>query len=535
MGVEFRILGPLEASVDGAPVGLGGRHQRGVLALLIAQANEVVPVERLIDGLWDEAPPDTAANVVQGYVSQLRKLLGRDTITTHGRGYRLTTADGAVDLQRFEHQATAGMREHAAGRAARASTAFAAALALWRGPGLCDLADLPAVQPIAARLDELRLAALERRISADIDAGRAAEAAAELDALVTEHPLRERLRALQMLSLYRCGRQGDALAAFRRARAMLVEELGLEPGAELHELERAILRQDPALTAPAAADASSPTVLVAGLDGEAPDRPAALAAPLASHRAGELVLAATVAAVARLGETTAALRALAGDLAGGPAGVRIAAFTSAAPGHDLARLATEQDAELLLVDAPAGLLDDARLVALLDAAPCDVGVVAGHGRLRDGPVLVPFSGAEHDWAAVELGAWLALALGRPLRLAGASTGASGRDASRLLASASLALQRALGLQAEPVIVDPAPEALVAAAHDAGALLVGLTERWRREGLGRTRTVLATGAPAPVVLVRRGLRAGTLSARPGDTRFTWTLSGHGQAAGRSSGT
>ena len=136
--------------------------------------------------------------------------------------------------------------------------------------------------------------------------------------------------------------------------------------------------------------------------------------------------------------------------------------------------------------------------------------------------MVPFSGAEHDWAAVELGAWLARSLERPLRLAGASTGASGRDASRLLASASLALQRALGVGAEPVIVDPAPQALVAAARDAGVVVVGLTDRWRQDGLGRARTALATQAAAPTLLVHRGLRPGGLAGRAGDTRFTWTI-------------
>jgi nucleotide-binding universal stress UspA family protein len=202
--------------------------------------------------------------------------------------------------------------------------------------------------------------------------------------------------------------------------------------------------------------------------------------------------------------------------------VRAAGFTSLTPGNDLARLAAEQDVDLLLADAPLGLLEDARLIALLEHAPCDVAVVVGGRRMGAGPVLVPFSGAEHDWAAVELGAWMARSLERPLRLAGASTGASGRDASRLLASASLALQRALRVHAEPVIVDPAPEALVAAAGDACVVAVGLTERWRRDGLGRTRTALATHAAVPTLLVRRGLRPGGLTARAGDTRFTWTL-------------
>ena len=138
------------------------------------------------------------------------------------------------------------------------------------------------------------------------------------------------------------------------------------------------------------------------------------------------------------------------------------------------------------------------------------------------PVLVPFSGAEHDWAAVELGAWLARARSVALRLVGASASAEGRDASRLLANASLAVQRGLGVAADPVIVDPTPEALLAEAREAGIVVLGLTERWRREGLGRTRTALATAGDVTTVLVRRGLRPGGLAPGDGDTRFTWTL-------------
>jgi DNA-binding SARP family transcriptional activator len=151
---------------------------------LLAQVNEVVPVERLIDRLWDEAPPDTAANVVQGHVSQLRKLLGRAAIVTRGRGYALITADGALDLEQFEQRAAGGAAEHAAGRPERAATELRTALALWRGPALGDVADLLAIRLIAARLDELRLAVLERRIDADLDCGSAAEAAAELAQLI---------------------------------------------------------------------------------------------------------------------------------------------------------------------------------------------------------------------------------------------------------------------------------------------------------------------------------------------------------------
>ena len=296
MRLEIRILGPLEALVDGTPVRLGGRRQRAVFAILVAQANEVVSVERLIDGVWGEAPPETAANVLQGYVSGLRKVLGRDTIATRGRGYTVAVADGTLDLDGFERHAATGMAEQSTGRAAESSAAFAAALALWRGPALSDLVDIPGVRPIAARLDELRLVALERRLESDLDCGRHAEAAAELEALIAEHPLRERLRALRMLALYRSGRQAEALDAFRAARTALVDELGIEPHAELHELERAILRQDASLAQPERRFAAPPTprrtVLAAALTDRALPLLAQIAAPLARRDGGELVLAA---------------------------------------------------------------------------------------------------------------------------------------------------------------------------------------------------------------------------------------------------
>ena len=432
MSVEFRILGPLEAGVDGSAVQLGGPRQRAVLAILLAQANEVVPVERLIDGVWDEAPPETAANILQGYVSQLRKLLGRDAIVTRGRGYVAVVPDGALDLHRFERHAAAGMTERAEGRPNEGAAEIGRALALWRGPALSDLAELPAIRPIAARLDELRLTALERRIELDLDCGRQSEAAAELELLVAEHPLRERLRALRMLALYRCGRQAEALEAFRDARARLVDELGIEPGAELQELERAILRHDPELAPASDGGAAAPpevtvrrTVVVTALAPAAIPLLAAIGEPLCREPGRELVLASTAAGADELPGLSESLREIRAELLERGVAARAASFTSMTPGADLARLASEQDADLLVVDAPRGLLEDARLLSLLDEAPCDVAVLAADAAPREGPLLVPFSGAEHDWAAVELGAWLARATSRTMQLAGASTGPGG--------------------------------------------------------------------------------------------------------------
>jgi DNA-binding SARP family transcriptional activator len=527
--IDFRILGPLEVLVAGEPVALGGPRQRAVLAILLAQANEAVPSQRLVDGVWDESPPETAINLVQGYVSQLRKTLGRETIATRGNGYSLAVAPDDLDLSRFERLAHEATAARTAGDPAGCSQRLEEALGLWRGPALSDLADLPAVRPIAARLDELRLAALERRLEADIDCGRATEAAAELEVLIAEHPLRERLRALRMMALYRAGRQADALEAYRDARRALVDEVGIEPGEDLQALESAILRQDSSLVAPEPErpDQDLPgtprrTVLSAALATAALPGLADIGAALARGTDHELVLVATVSSSEFLAETSERVRELSTSLAADEVVVRVGVFTSVAPGTDVSRLAADHDVDIVLVDAPDGLLEDPRVLALLEDAPCDVAVVVGSGTAGAGPVLVPFSGFDHDWAAVELGAWLATSLERPLRLAGPSTGPSGRDASRMLASASLALQRALGVEAEPAIVDPSPEALVAEAAGSGVVVVGLTERWRREGLGRARTALATAAGVPTLLVRRGLRPGGLAPRSGDTRFTWTI-------------
>jgi len=526
VSLEFRVLGPLEVLVRGTPARIGGPRQRALLAILLAHANEVVPVARLVDEVWGDDPPVTAGNVLQTYVSQLRKALGRDTITTRGKGYVVAVADGALDLRVFERRAGAGARALADGRFGAAAEEFRAALALWRGPALSDLADEPCARTIGARLDELRVVALERAIEAELACGRDAELLAELDELVARHPLHERFRAQQMLALYRCGRQADALEAFQSARRTLVAELGLEPGAALRDLQGAILAQDPAL-APARAlpiAADPRRVMAAAFARASLPALAALGGPLASGSERELVIATSVASADELSGAARELGELRDALLAEGVTARSAAFTSVTPGRDVARLAAEQDVELLVVDAPEGLLEDARLLALLDEAPCDVAILVAGRPAANGPVLVPFSGSEHDWAAVELGAWLARSRGCVLQLAGASTGSEGRDASRLLANASLAVQRGLGIAAEPVIVEPSPPALVAVARTAGVAVVGLTDRWRTTGLGRTRTALAVDPGVSALLVRRGLRPGGLAPRDGGTRFTWTIAG-----------
>src|SRR5215207_4932780 len=245
--MEFRILGPVEVSDDGRVVRLGGGKQRAVLALLLLNANRVVASERMIELLWGERPPATAATALHGHISSLRKALGPDVIATRPPGYVLDTAIGELDLERFELLRAEGRDALERGDPGGAAERLRAALGLWRGEALSDIGFEPFIQTEAARLEGLRLDAVQDRIEADLTRGRGTELVGELERLVAAEPLRERLWAQLMLALYRAGRQADALDAYRRARQTLVEQLGIEPGPELRDLERRILEQDPAL------------------------------------------------------------------------------------------------------------------------------------------------------------------------------------------------------------------------------------------------------------------------------------------------
>jgi DNA-binding SARP family transcriptional activator len=252
--LEFRMLGPLEVCRGAEALPLPPGRPRALLGLLLVNANTVVTTDQLIDELWRGDPPRTAGHALQVYVANLRKLLepDRDTgrspvLATRRPGYVLVVPPERCDADRFEHLTAAGRRALDEGRPADAATAFAGALALWRGPVLADLGDEPFVTAVAARLDEHRLVATERQVDAELALGRHAEVTGELEALVQRHPLRERLWAQLMVALYRSGRQADALSAYRRLRAVLAEELGLEPAPELRQLETAVLRQDPRL------------------------------------------------------------------------------------------------------------------------------------------------------------------------------------------------------------------------------------------------------------------------------------------------
>jgi DNA-binding SARP family transcriptional activator len=252
--LEIRILGPLEVVRDGVPVPLGAHKQRALMALLAMRANEVVSSDELIESLWSGSPPPTAATTLQVYVSRVRTLLEPDhakdapydVLVTTPPGYTIRIRPDALDLHRFERLVDEGLAALAASPEAAAAT-LRDALALWRGSALADVSYESFAQAPAARLEELRLAALEKRIEADLACGRHAELVGELQELCAEHPLREAMAGQLMLALYRSGRQADALETYQRTRGMLVGELGIDPGPALQRLERDILVQDPAL------------------------------------------------------------------------------------------------------------------------------------------------------------------------------------------------------------------------------------------------------------------------------------------------
>ena len=380
--VEFRLLGPLEVERDGEVLAVGGRRQRALLALLLLQPNTVVPRDRLIDALWAENPPETAANALQVAVHALRKLLGPDRIVTHGPGYLLRVEDGELDLERFVELVERARDE---GPAAAAES-LREALALWTGPVLIELGDASFVEAEQARLEELRHGALEERIAADLELGRHAELLPELESLAAAHPYRERLRREYMLALYRSGRQADALEVYRSARRTLVDELGIEPGAELQELERAILRQDPALALPAARAKSSIPAPLTPLVG----RRLELAALTSLVRGGQARLL-TLTGPGGTGKTRLAVEAaweLVSDFRDGVFFVDLAPLTDPAlvPGQILAALHLDEQpgralAEtlrealrtrqtLLVLDNFEGVVDAGPLVTeLLAAAP----------------------------------------------------------------------------------------------------------------------------------------------------------------------
>ena len=526
--MDFRLLGPLEVSEHGRPLALGGVKQRSVLAILLMHANELVTTDELIDRIWGEAPPGRASKNVQVYVSRLRKLLGAERLTTHASGYWLHVEPEEFDVARVERLAAEAGRSGPEAAARKLSEA----LEMWRGPALADLAYEGFAQGEIARLEEIRIALLEQRIDADLALGRHAALIGELEALVARHPVRERLRFQLMLALYRCARQAEALDAYRATRRELSEELGLEPSEPLRQLEQAILRHDPSLDPPVQGQGPpppTPAALPAGAVLVAPTALDALAdllrlaTPLAGSDPARELIGVAVVPAGELGTATTALERHRRELLDEGIAVRTAAFSSPDRGSDIARFGEQESVDLLVMDCEGAELDPA-IRTVLDRAPCDVALLArAGGPPREGPVVVPFGAGGHDWGALALGAWVARAARTPLRLIGTgSVGADGRDASRLLADASLIVQRTAGVAAEPLLGGPGRQGIAELADGAGLLVVGLSDRWRGEGLGRMRGELAEAPPAPTMFVRRGTRPGGLAPADARTRFRWSL-------------
>jgi DNA-binding SARP family transcriptional activator len=538
--VSLGLLGPVELRRNDVVVPIGAAKKRMILAVLGLSGGEAVSTDRLVDAVWGARPPPSAGKALQVYVSQLRDAVeparhAPSVIVSQAPGYALALPPQAVDVRVFERLWDEGRRLRTSERPDAAAEVLSRALALWRGPPLADLAYEEAFTQDVARLEEMRWTCLEDRIDADLAVGRHSEVIADLEELSHRYPLRERACELLMLAYYRSGRQADALHAYRRMRATLVGELGLEPSRALVELERRILQQDPALNeAGAGAQPRGATQLrtilaVGEPAGGLPDL-LQFGAPLASGIGAELVvvlvLPATDRGVDALASATRELADRRRRLEADGVVARVAAFSTPTPGNDLVKFATHHDVAMIL--AHGGSIEGGRwrtvISELLSSAACDVVLSFP----RDDPpsgtaVLVPFGGGEHDWAALELAAHLARLTDAPLVLAGAA-GQGGADASRTLAVASLIVQRTFGVVPEPVIVPSGAAGILEPAREAGLIVVGVSARYRTEGLGHAREAIVREAGVPVLAVRHGPRPGLLAPPDQLTRFGWSASG-----------
>jgi DNA-binding SARP family transcriptional activator len=526
--LTFRVLGQLEVVDEHGPIQLGGRRQRAILATLLLSKNMIVSIDRMVDELYAEAPPVTAVIQVQKQISELRQLLGPTSgIYTRSPGYSIRLLSGQLDLDEFEHLSGEADRARACGEREQEANLLRSALELWRGEPLADLGSEAFAQRAIGRLREVRLAALERRIDADLALGRSTELIGELEVLVNEVPLRERFREQLMLALYRCGRQAEALDVFRTGHEILVERFGVEPGPGLRELQRAILNQSKSLNlaVPRSAKKRAATLLVLPSDMTQLDSLLAIAAPLTNAPGSESIVVRVLADGQALASEATALSARCLDRR---ANARTAAFTSSAFIEDTVELATTHAVDLVLIDAqiePGSGLLSSQLAGLLERSPADVGTLVG-SRVQLGHsagIYVPFGGGDHEWAALEIAAWLAGAAGIPLRLLGAKADATHhRDASHLLANASLAVQRVVGVLAEPILVDSTPTSIVAIVEHAGLVVAGLPSRWRTDGIGSFRLALVHDSAPATLLVHRGMRPSGIAPADAETRFSWSI-------------
>ena len=519
--MDFRILGPLEVCDGEEIVDLGRPQQRALLALLLICAGEVSSRDWLVGELWGDDPPAKAANTLQVYISHLRKILGATVIQTKSHGYAFELGENGFDLSQFERHFANGANLYRNGDALAASEALKDALGLWRGEPLADFVDQPFAQSAIARLEELRLAAVELCIDAELELGRHSVLISRLEQLVRENHTRERPRGQLMLALYRCGRQAEALSTYREARQELVERLGIEPGRPLRELEQAILRQESGLSwSESNPDATISRGGVHGSDGSSSlsrgivvasesmdgiDSLLGVAEPLSREPPRELIVACLVRDPAVLEETMAALDDRRARLADRGVDARVTTFTSGEAGKDVVRLTSRPGVDLALVEGSSelengGLSGD--VAHVVEHAPCDVGLVWAHGAPQvlneSSAVYVPFGGDESEFIATELAAWVARSHRVPLWLLGkAAGGADGeRDASRLLGNVALALQRVAKVVAKPLLVEAGATGVLDAASDAGLLVLGFPDDWQQRGLGVVRAAIARDARPP---------------------------------------
>lgn len=544
--MEFRILGPVEVREGDRVLPVTGAKQLVLISIFLLHANEAVPTERLIDELWPLEPPAKPADSVQQLVYSIRQTIERDhprgsILERQGDSYRICVGRDQLDLHRFERLVRTADEAKRNADFEAASWTLREALGIWRGPPLANVSfdPLTATRAEVDRLDELHLTAVVERIEIELEIGHEAELTGELEALIALHPLDERLRRLLMLAFYRAGRQADALSVYKQTRAALLDGLGIEPSRRLQELQQAILRHDAELDPVERSGAKSPTrsgltrvrtVVAVALEESGVDLLLALAEPLAhSQLARELILAVVVPDEDGLARATALVHERRAALLGSGTEARAAAFTSTSPENDIVRLASREGVDLLLMTCPPEMLEKGAIpsstAAILANAPCDVGLLVSHAALRlDAPVMVPFGGLQHDWAALEIGSWAANAAGVPLTLVGprGRPELGERDASRLLADASLLVQEFLGISADPRLVDSGSDGLLGASEQAAMLVVGLPDRWLQKGLGGMRLALARDAHVPVLLVRKGSRPGGLAPPDAATQFNWSL-------------
>jgi len=381
--LEFKLLGPLEVRNRGTVLALGGPKQRALLALLLLHVNEVVSRDRLIDGLWGESSPPSAGHRLETQISRLRKTLVLDgRLATRLGGYVLEVDPMRIDAYRFERLLEEGRRQGAAGRASAAADTLREALSLWRGGALADLAYEPFARLEIERLEELRLAAIEERIDADLVLGGHEAVIAELETLTAQHPLRERLRGQLMLALYRCGRQAEALAVFQQFRRGLAEQLGLDPGPGLQQLELAILRRDPTLDPPDGARAPDPP----RAPSQAPLKAAGSGRRRLTLALGGLVLLALALVggiVASGGGGAAALRDIPGD-AVGAISASGGAVEAAVPLESSPSVLAAGDGAVWVANSNAGTVSriDPAMRAVVETIPVGAapsGIAAGGG------------------------------------------------------------------------------------------------------------------------------------------------------------